>query len=139
MTFDLNINHIIPIVGMGQWHFYNATVTFLTNVRFFFLFSSEDADLQVLMSVSVTPSWNTFWHLQESSISLHAVSFFVWAAHKIFEVLVTLHVQGVPEKTLVSVQRPITQVWKQVLGQVGAVFKSSGYQLSFEPKKSRII
>ena len=47
--------------------------------------------------------------------------------------------QGVPEKTLISVQRPITQVWKQVLGQVGAVFKSSGYQLLFEPKKSRII
>ena len=48
-------------------------------------------------------------------------------------------IQGVPEKTLVSVQRPITQVWKQLLGQVGAVFKSSGYQLSFEPKKSRIM
>ena len=51
----------------------------------------------------------------------------------------TLILQGVPEKTLVSVQRPITQVWKQLLGQVGAVFKSSGYQLSFEPKKSRIM
>ena len=49
------------------------------------------------------------------------------------------NVQGVPEKTLVIVQRPITQVWKQLLGQLGAVFKSSGYQLSFEPKKSRII
>ena len=49
------------------------------------------------------------------------------------------YIQGVPEKTLVIVQRPITQVWKQLLGQLGAVFKSSGYQLSFEPKKSRII
>ena len=27
----------------------------------------------------------------------------------------------VPEKTLISVQRPITQVWKQLLGQVWAV------------------
>ena len=36
----------------------------------------------------------------------------------------------VPEKTLISVQRLITLVWKQLLGQVGAVFKSSGYQLS---------
>ena len=47
--------------------------------------------------------------------------------------------QGVPEKTLFCVQRPITQVWKQLLRQVGAVLKYSGYQLSFEPKKSRIM
>ena len=49
------------------------------------------------------------------------------------------YVKGVPEKLLISVQRHITQVWKQPLGHVGAVFKSSGYQLSFGPKKSRII
>ena len=48
-------------------------------------------------------------------------------------------VQGVPEKTLFCVQRPITNVWKQLLGQVGAVFKSSGYQVSFKPKKSMIM
>ena len=42
--------------------------------------------------------------------------------------------QGVPELTLVSLQRPINLVWKQLLGQVGAVFKTSGYHLSFEPK-----
>ncbi len=45
----------------------------------------------------------------------------------------------VPEKKLVSVQRPTTQVLKQLLGQVEAVFKSSGYKLSFELKKSRIM
>ena len=28
MTVNLNINHIIPIVGMGQWHFFDATVAF---------------------------------------------------------------------------------------------------------------
>ena len=32
----------------------------------------------------------------------------------------TLRIQGVPEKTLIIVQRPITQVWKHV----GMVFKS---------------
>ena len=47
------------------------------------------------------------------------------------------HLQGVPEKMLVSVQRPITQDWKHLLGQVRTVFKSSAYQLSF--KKSRIM
>ena len=48
-------------------------------------------------------------------------------------------VQGVPEKTLFCVERPITQVLKQLLEQVGAVFKSSGYKLSFEQKKFRIM
>ena len=33
-------------------------------------------------------------------------------------------VQGVPEKTLFCLQRPVTQIWKQLLGQVGEVFKS---------------
>ena len=41
----------------------------------------------------------------------------------------SLNVQGVLEKMLVSVQRPTTQDWKQLIGKVGAVFKSSGYQL----------
>ena len=36
-----------------------------------------------------------------------------------------------------ELQRPITQVWKPLLGKVGTIFKSSGYQLSF--KKSRIM
>ena len=50
-----------------------------------------------------------------------------------------IYLQGVPKKTLSCLWRLITLVWKQLLGQVGTVLESSGYQLSFETKKSRII
>ena len=45
--------------------------------------------------------------------------------------------QGVPKKTPSCLWRLITLVWKQLLGQVGTVLEFSGYELSFETKKSR--
>ena len=48
-------------------------------------------------------------------------------------------IQGVPKKTPSYLWRLITLVWKQLLGQVGTVLESSGYELSFETKKSRIM
>ena len=50
-----------------------------------------------------------------------------------------IHLQGVSKKTPVYVYRLITPVWKQLLGHVGTFLDSSGSQLSFEPKKSRIL
>ena len=82
-------------------------------------------------------------NLRNPKISLHvpiaAPKLELWALNITGRIYLIAAVQGVPEKTLVSVQRPITQVWKQLLGHEGAVFKSSGYQLSFETKKSRIM
>ena len=49
------------------------------------------------------------------------------------------NIQGVPKKTPSCLWRLITLVWKQLFGQVGTVLESSGYELSFETKKSRIM
>ena len=43
------------------------------------------------------------------------------------------------KKTPGYVQRLITQVWEQLLGHVGPFLDSSGSQLLFEPKKSKIL
>ena len=51
----------------------------------------------------------------------HFLFFLTW----FFSAIFWQNLQGVPEKTLVSVLRLITPVWKQLMRQVGALFKSS--------------
>ena len=81
-------------------------------------------------------SWIAVSNIRRSCRNIESDDIKSSALARQYRVVKMVTIYRVSQKKRSFVFRPITQVCKQLLGQVVAVFKSSGYQFSFEKSKN---
>ena len=72
-------------------------------------------------------------------LKLSTWNLFGWQVEGTIQRCSSVHIQGVPKKTLFCLWRPISLVLNDLLGKFGPVLKTTCSQLSFEHKNKSIL